>query len=133
MKFYIENLYFLILIPIIISFMYYSIRKFKNSSKNDFLILISRIIIFVQKRDVTEKDLSLKLFFDLYFGVFLIILIRCLLFFLVILKIIYKKRFLCCRLWEKSNDIFWKILGFDIFLFFHHKTLMQYKLSHHHF
>ena len=46
MKFYIENLYFLILIPIIISFMYYSIRKFKNSSKNDFLILISRIIIF---------------------------------------------------------------------------------------
>ena len=48
-------------------------------------------------------------------------MIRCLSLFLVILKIIYEKRFLCCKLWEKSNDIFWKILGFNIFLFLVYK------------
>lgn len=46
MKLDIGNLYFLILIPILIFFIYYSVKKFRSSNKNDTLILISRIIIF---------------------------------------------------------------------------------------
>ena len=46
MKLDIGNLYFLILIPILIFFIYYSVKKFRSSSKNDILILISRIVIF---------------------------------------------------------------------------------------
>lgn len=46
MKLNIGNLYFIILIPILIFFIYYSIKKFKIGNKNDILILISRIIIF---------------------------------------------------------------------------------------
>ena len=46
MKLDIGNLYFLILIPILIFFIYYSVKKFRSSSKNDTLILISRIVIF---------------------------------------------------------------------------------------
>lgn len=46
MKLDIGNLYFLILIPILIFFIYYSVKKFRSNSKNDTLILISRIIIF---------------------------------------------------------------------------------------
>ena len=46
MKLDIGNLYFLILIPILIFFVYYSVKKFRSSSKNDTLILISRIVIF---------------------------------------------------------------------------------------
>ncbi|MEN8078375.1 VWA domain-containing protein [Clostridioides difficile] len=46
MKFDIGNLYFLILIPILIFFIYYSVKKFKNNNKNEVLILISRIVIF---------------------------------------------------------------------------------------
>lgn len=46
MKLDIGNLYFLILIPILIFFIYYSVKKFRSSSKNDNLILISRIVIF---------------------------------------------------------------------------------------
>ena len=46
MKLDIGNLYFLILIPILIFFVYYSIKKFRSTSKNDNLILISRIVIF---------------------------------------------------------------------------------------
>ena len=46
MKFDIGNLYFLILIPILIFFIYYSVKKFKSNNKNEILILVSRIIIF---------------------------------------------------------------------------------------
>ena len=46
MKLDIGNLYFLILIPILIFFIYYSVKKFRSNSKNDTLILISRIVIF---------------------------------------------------------------------------------------
>lgn len=46
MKFDIGNLYFLILIPILIFFIYYSVKKFKSNNKNEVLILVSRIIIF---------------------------------------------------------------------------------------
>ena len=46
MKFDIGNLYFLILIPILIFFIYYSVKKFKSNNKNEILILISRIVIF---------------------------------------------------------------------------------------
>ena len=46
MKLDIGNLYFLILVPILIFFIYYSVKKFRSSSKNDTLILISRIVIF---------------------------------------------------------------------------------------
>ena len=46
MKFDIGNLYFLILIPILIFFIYYSVKKFKSNNKNEVLILISRIVIF---------------------------------------------------------------------------------------
>ena len=46
MKLDIGNLYFLILIPILIFFIYYSVKKFRSNSKNDTLILINRIVIF---------------------------------------------------------------------------------------
>lgn len=46
MKLNIGNLYFVILIPMLIFFIYYSIKKFKIGNKNDILILISRVIIF---------------------------------------------------------------------------------------
>ena len=46
MKIEIGNLYFLILIPIIFAFMYYSFKKYKPWSKNEIAIFISRIVIF---------------------------------------------------------------------------------------
>lgn len=46
MKINIGNLYFLILIPLVIFFFYYSINKFKSNNKNEILILLSRIVIF---------------------------------------------------------------------------------------
>ena len=46
MKIEIGNLYFLILIPIIFAFMYYSYKKYKPWSKNEIFIFISRIVIF---------------------------------------------------------------------------------------
>lgn len=46
MKIEIGNLYFLILIPVIFAFMYYSYKKYKPWSKNEIFILISRIVIF---------------------------------------------------------------------------------------
>lgn len=46
MKVIIGNLYFVILIPLIIFFIYYSIKKYRIASKNELLILISRVIIF---------------------------------------------------------------------------------------
>ncbi|WP_411168754.1 VWA domain-containing protein [Clostridium sp. MB05] len=46
MKIEIGNLYFLILIPIIFAFMYYSFKKYKPWSKNEVAIFISRILIF---------------------------------------------------------------------------------------
>ena len=42
----IGNLYALILIPIIFVFMYSTFKKHKPANKNDFIILISRILIF---------------------------------------------------------------------------------------
>lgn len=42
----IGNLYALILIPIVFAFMYSTFKKHKPKSKNDFIIFISRIIIF---------------------------------------------------------------------------------------
>lgn len=46
MKIEIGNLYFLILIPIIFAFMYYSFKKYKPWSKNEIAIFISRIVVF---------------------------------------------------------------------------------------
>ena len=46
MKIEIGNLYFLILIPVIFAFMYYSYKKYKPWSKNEIFIFISRIVIF---------------------------------------------------------------------------------------
>ena len=46
MKLEIGNLYALILIPIVFVFMYSTFKKHKPTSKNDFIILISRILIF---------------------------------------------------------------------------------------
>jgi uncharacterized membrane protein len=46
MKIEIGNLYFLILIPIIFAFMYYSFKKYKPWSKNEVAIFISRVVIF---------------------------------------------------------------------------------------
>ncbi|GAA0084435.1 VWA domain-containing protein [Clostridium sp. CTA-7] len=46
MKIEIGNLYFLILIPIIFAFMYYSFKKYKPWSKNEIAIFISRVVIF---------------------------------------------------------------------------------------
>ena len=46
MKIEIGNLYFLILIPLVFAFIYYSYKKYKPFSKNELKIFISRIIIF---------------------------------------------------------------------------------------
>lgn len=46
MKIEIGSLYFLILIPVIFAFMYYSYKKYKPWSKNEIFIFISRIVIF---------------------------------------------------------------------------------------
>lgn len=46
MKLEIGNLYALILIPIVVALMYSTFKKHKPRSKNDFIIFISRIIIF---------------------------------------------------------------------------------------
>ncbi|MBE6052297.1 MAG: VWA domain-containing protein [Clostridium sartagoforme] len=46
MKIEIGNLYFLILVPILFAFMYYSFKKYKPWSKNEIVIFISRSIIF---------------------------------------------------------------------------------------
>lgn len=46
MKIEIGNLYFLILIPVIFAFMYYSYKKYKPWNKNEIFIFISRIVIF---------------------------------------------------------------------------------------
>ena len=46
MKIELGNLYFLIFIPIILAFMYYSYRKYRSWNKNEIVVLISRIIIF---------------------------------------------------------------------------------------
>lgn len=46
MKIEIGNLYFLILIPVIFAFMYYSYKKYKPWSRNEIFIFISRIVIF---------------------------------------------------------------------------------------
>lgn len=47
MKIEIGNLYFLILIPIIFAFMYYSFKKYKPWSKNEIAVFISRVVIFI--------------------------------------------------------------------------------------
>lgn len=47
MKIEIGNLYFLILIPIIFAFIYYNYKKYRPFSKNEFKVLISRIVIFI--------------------------------------------------------------------------------------
>lgn len=47
MKIEIGNLYFLILIPIIFAFMYYSFKKYKPWSKNEIEVFISRVVIFI--------------------------------------------------------------------------------------
>ena len=46
MKIEIGNLYFLIFIPIVLAFMYYSFKKYKPWNKNEIVIFISRTIIF---------------------------------------------------------------------------------------
>ena len=46
MKIEIGNLYFLILVPILFAFMYYSFKKYKPWNKNEIVIFISRTIIF---------------------------------------------------------------------------------------
>lgn len=46
MKIEIGNLYFLILIPVIFAFTYYSYKKYKPWNKNEIFIFISRIVIF---------------------------------------------------------------------------------------
>lgn len=47
MKIEIGNLYFLILIPVIFAFMYYSFKKYKPWSKNEIAVFISRVVIFI--------------------------------------------------------------------------------------
>lgn len=47
MKIEIGNLYFLILIPVIFAFMYYSFKKYKPWSKNEISVFISRVVIFI--------------------------------------------------------------------------------------
>lgn len=47
MKIQIGNAYFLLVIPIIFAFMYYSFRKYRPFSKNEILVFISRIIILM--------------------------------------------------------------------------------------
>ena len=47
MKIQIGNAYFLLVIPIIFAFMYYSFKKYKPWSKNEILVFISRIIILM--------------------------------------------------------------------------------------
>lgn len=46
MKIEIGNLYFLILVPILFAFMYYTFKKYKPWNKNELVIFISRTIIF---------------------------------------------------------------------------------------
>lgn len=46
MKIEIGNLYFLIFIPIVFAFMYYSLKKYKLYNKNQIVVFISRVIIF---------------------------------------------------------------------------------------
>jgi uncharacterized membrane protein len=46
MKIEIGNLYFLILIPILFAFMYYTFKRYKPWNKNELVIFISRTIIF---------------------------------------------------------------------------------------
>ena len=46
MKIEIGNLYFLIFIPILFAFMYYTFKKYKPWNKNELVIFISRTIIF---------------------------------------------------------------------------------------
>lgn len=46
MKIEIGNLYFLIFIPIVFAFMYYSLKKYKLYNKNEIVVFISRVIIF---------------------------------------------------------------------------------------
>ena len=46
MKIEIGNLYFLIFIPIVFAFMYYSFKKYKPYNKNEIVVFISRVIIF---------------------------------------------------------------------------------------
>jgi uncharacterized membrane protein len=47
MKIEIGNLYFLILLPLVFAFIYYSYKKYKPFGKNELAILISRIMIFI--------------------------------------------------------------------------------------
>ncbi len=46
MKIEIGNLYFLLFIPIVLAFMYYSFKKYKPWNRNEIVIFISRTIIF---------------------------------------------------------------------------------------
>lgn len=61
MKIQIGNLYFLLVIPIIFAFMYYSFRKYKPWSKNEILVFISRtIILMLLSLSLCDLTLNLK-------------------------------------------------------------------------